>query len=428
MISSYVLIFYICIISTSYCSTLRKSNRSVENKYHELMKNVLVLHDEDEQFLFRNLESSIIYQSKPTKSPTSVKTPSPTEVETQPPTETPTNMPIRMPEPVSSAPVRFPDVVSSPVRMPTNLPTWKVVPPGIYPDVNVSGAQAKSLSDYACDEPESRKDGILQALSGITDIASLNDVSSPQGMASQWIIENDNMELCPDSSNLLQRYILSLLYFSTNGNKWTRCFENDTDCLVPYNWTPYLSDKAECKWVGTFCNAEGDVTGIIFKRNGQSGMIPTEITNLSFLEALVLEGGAIEGSIPQQIGDLQKLKFMDLSDNSITGEIPNSLYGIDTLVQLDLSHNNLKGPISPQVGSMENLEFLQLEGNGLTGVIPSELGNLNSLQEVTLMNNQFSGNMPAGVCESRDDAGGNLQVLTADCDTDELSCDCCTLC
>ena len=44
------------------------------------------------------------------------------------------------------------------------------------------------------------------------------------------------------------------------------------------------------------------------------------------------------------------------------------------------------------------------------------------------MNNEFSGVMPAGVCQSRDDAGGSLQVLTADCETGELSCDCCTLC
>jgi len=433
MIFRTTLLFFTAIIlcCAENNNKLRRKKQSATHRInYDLLKNVL---HEDETFLFRNLQSSIVYESKPTKSPTRIKTSPPVPVPSPIPIPSPiasismippSTAPIRVPEAVTASPFR----VTEPLVFGTEPPTWKVTPPPIYREGSVSGAKAASTEDFSCDDPESRKDGILYVLSGISDKSALQDSTSPEGKASQWIIENDTMSLCPDSTNLLQRYILTLLYFSTNGNEWDRCFEDDSDCLVPYNWTPYLSDKPECKWVGTFCNVDGNITGIIFKKNGMSGTLPTELTVLSFLEALVIEGGDIYGNIPQNIGDLQKLKFIDLSDNNLTGTLPKSLYDINTLVQLDLSQNQLTGPISSDIGSMESLEFLQLDGNQLSGNVPKELANLNSLQEVTLIDNQFSGNVPTDICQSRDNAGGNIQVLTADCSSDELSCDCCTAC
>ena len=45
-----------------------------------------------------------------------------------------------------------------------------------------------------------------------------------------WIVSVDSMQLCPDDDNLAQRYILALLYYETNGEKWTRCGADSETC------------------------------------------------------------------------------------------------------------------------------------------------------------------------------------------------------
>jgi len=51
---------------------------------------------------------------------------------------------------------------------------------------------------------------------------------------------------------------------------------------------------------------------------------------------------------------------------------------------------------------LTNLEWLDLSGNSLTGTVPNE------------------------VCALRNDNGGNLDTLVADCE--EVTCPCCTYC
>lgn len=51
----------------------------------------------------------------------------------------------------------------------------------------------------------------------------LDSDRSPQGRALDWITNEDEAQLCPDSPNLTQRYIMAVFYYSTDGDKWDEC-------------------------------------------------------------------------------------------------------------------------------------------------------------------------------------------------------------
>jgi hypothetical protein len=64
--------------------------------------------------------------------------------------------------------------------------------------------------------------------------AALSDPSSPQYKSVRWLSDNANLTKYSDAQKI-QRYILAVLYYSTNGDDWLR---NDT----------WLSDDDECTW------------------------------------------------------------------------------------------------------------------------------------------------------------------------------------
>lgn len=64
--------------------------------------------------------------------------------------------------------------------------------------------------------------------------AALSDPSSPQYKSLRWLSDNANLENYSDAQKF-QRYILAVLYYSTNGDDWLR----------KDGW---LSDDNECKW------------------------------------------------------------------------------------------------------------------------------------------------------------------------------------
>merc|ERR1719329_341833 len=66
---------------------------------------------------------------------------------------------------------------------------------------------------------------------------------------------------------------------------------------------------------------------------------------------------------------------------------------------------------------------IDLYGNNLQGSIPSELGLLINLRLLFLTDNLLTGTLPDEVCALRDDNGGSLEFLYADC---EVMCPCCT--
>lgn len=72
---------------------------------------------------------------------------------------------------------------------------------------------------------EQRKRRILAEItaSGVSSRQDLADDRSAQGMALDWITNEDEAELCPDDNNLIQRYIMAVFYYSTDGDRWAEC-------------------------------------------------------------------------------------------------------------------------------------------------------------------------------------------------------------
>ncbi|XP_026384924.1 LRR receptor-like serine/threonine-protein kinase FLS2 [Papaver somniferum] len=163
-------------------------------------------------------------------------------------------------------------------------------------------------------------------------------------------------------------------------------------------------------------------------RNNFSGMIPSALSKLSFLQGLSLPENALEGTIPAEIFELKnlaelklhknrfggpipdlfskldKLTYLDLHGNNFQGSIPRSLSFLNRLSVLDLSRNNLTGAIPGNVvNGMKELQILvNFSGNSLSGRIPEELGELEMVQAIDLSSNNLSGSIPVtlGRCKN----------------------------
>ena len=120
---------------------------------------------------------------------------------------------------------------SHPAPSPTHYPIGPTNPPGGPTDSPVDCLQGRSKEEYLFDE-----------LSQITPPNELNDPSTPQGMAFNYMA-NDDPALIPNPCaipTIQQRYGLTTLFYSTGGDKW---FDSD-------GW---LGPEQECSWHGVDC-------------------------------------------------------------------------------------------------------------------------------------------------------------------------------
>ena len=127
---------------------------------------------------------------------------------------------------------------------------------------------------------------------------------------------------------------------------------------------------------------------------GISGIIPSELGQLSKLWQLTLKSNQLTGAIPSELGQLSKLFDLNLTDNNLSGAIPKELGQLSRLDRLDLGQNQLGGSIPRELGQLSELYGLNLSGNNLSGTIPPELGQLVKLGELDLHENDLSGTTP----------------------------------
>ena len=99
----------------------------------------------------------------------------------------------------------------------------------------------------------------------------MQDSSSPQHAAFEWLISPLNDQ---DLSNndLIQRYALATLYYSTQGKDWE-------------DSSGWLSSEHECDWFKTqdsseVCNSSKSYIAIDLQENNLDGTLPTEVITL----------------------------------------------------------------------------------------------------------------------------------------------------
>jgi hypothetical protein len=107
---------------------------------------------------------------------------------------------------------------------------------------------------------------VAEGVSGLVVYES----GTPQNAAVDWLVDNDPEYLCPDDDTLVTRYTLTVFYYSTEGDRWTRC-------RAPTSWDPesedaaneacpdgnaWLTSGSECNWSGVTCDVNGEVTAV----------------------------------------------------------------------------------------------------------------------------------------------------------------------
>ncbi|WMV23722.1 hypothetical protein MTR67_017107 [Solanum verrucosum] len=129
--------------------------------------------------------------------------------------------------------------------------------------------------------------------------------------------------------------------------------------------------------------------------NQISGCIPSNICQLTELQALYISYNNITEDIPRNIGCLSKLEKFYIGNNLIKGTIPTSLGNISTLQYLDCGENRIVGQIPPELGKLSNLRKLILAHNSnLNGQIPEAIFNISSLEVIDFNVNNLSGRIP----------------------------------
>jgi len=207
--------------------------------------------------------------------------------------------------------------------------------------------------------------------------------NSAQYMSLCWWLDSLDTMLIDESENeaLIQRYILSLLYYSADGTNWFR-----------QNY--WLNDESECDWYGVSCDIyPGIVTKIDLSSNNLVGSIPSELGQLRTLEELVMHSNHFYGNLPKELVNLKTLKTLKLSKNDLQGTLPTEIKYLANLKEVDLSGNKFSGTLPVEISSLIALEVLNLSNNELGGTIPENFNNLKKLRKVSIKNNLLRGNI-----------------------------------
>lgn len=130
---------------------------------------------------------------------------------------------------------------------------------------------------------------------------------------------------------------------------------------------------------------------------GIRGYIPNEITNLTSLAFLFLQGNDLAGYIPATIGALSKLQAFNLYVNKMEGPVPNGICSLNNLGFLSLSYNEFCCMVPACLGNITSLRYIYLSSNKFNSAIPSSLGSLSDLLHLDLSSNFLSGSLPSEI-------------------------------
>mmetsp|Transcript_12844 Transcript_12844/g.19887 ORF Transcript_12844/g.19887 Transcript_12844/m.19887 type:complete len:865 (+) Transcript_12844:220-2814(+) len=326
----------------------------------------------------------------------------------------------------------------------SNFEVVEIPPPSV--EVDEIGFTELEVDGVKIDIDKERLEQIKAVIldSQVSTPTAIQDTTSAQFAALLWLVREDPRHLDPDNANLLQRYGLAVLWFSTTKNKYYHVsgeytsVENDngrhlsiSDIDKWFHHDSWLSELGVCGWSGITCstqdngldhvgnNDDGDVTSIDLRRNNLRGAFPSDVFRaLPFLKALDLSDNAlagtiskdigqlsgleyfnftannIAGSLPDSIGDMALLKVFHMSFNQLDHTIPYSIYKLEKLRDLDLSRNSLAATIPHEIGAMKELISLNLAYNSLEGSLPHELNNMQSLVKLDVSYNKLQSSLP----------------------------------
>jgi hypothetical protein len=218
------------------------------------------------------LVSEAILSFDPSVAPTGAPSDSPSTIFSNAPSTVPTSVPVATPvAPPVAVPIALPVAapVAPPVVSPVVAPVAPPTSPTIVAPVTPPVVEPPTITTCPGISEQERISQILAILDAVADPDDIRDNTTPQGLATTWIIAQDGFDVCPDYPKLVQRWTLAVMYFSTNGNAWFQCSARPgaTDACgseSPFEGKQrFLSSGSECEWAGITC-IDGCVTEVVY--------------------------------------------------------------------------------------------------------------------------------------------------------------------
>lgn len=267
---------------------------------------------------------------------------------------------------------------------------------------------------------------LRQLVSPYSSDDDLDDETSPQAKAIDWLLNKDPAQLLPLQEGfaewtLLERYAMAVLFFSTDGPKWDENLDFMSESSV-CDWPRRNSTESTSNVNRIKCNEDGHIYDLRIHFNSLNGTIPAELSALSLLELMSFSANSLHGTIPSQFGALSSLWLLQIDMNFMTGSIPEKVAALPKLSTLNLFMNSMSGTLPPSllarpilglkicdlgenhfegtvppIREQSPLEIFYLEGNNFTGMLPPSIYAQPNLDTLGLSDNSFNGTFGQGV-------------------------------
>ncbi|KAI7740372.1 hypothetical protein M8C21_011737, partial [Ambrosia artemisiifolia] len=164
--------------------------------------------------------------------------------------------------------------------------------------------------------------------------------------------------------------------------KWKATLHSENSNTLLPTWTPDLNPNisapkivSPCNWYGVSCNEVGNINRLNLSSSGLNGTLDhLSLSSFPNLEYFDLSLNNFSGIIPSEIRNLSQLVLLDFSSNQFTGIIPLEIGELRKLATLYLFQNQLNGSIPQSICQMTFLSRLALNENNLYGSIPTCFG------------------------------------------------------
>ena len=214
---------------------------------------------------------------------------------------------------------------------------------------------------------------------------------------------------------------LEEFFNSTNGGGWAWRYPLSV-YGNKWNFSDPDVDPCNSHWQGLTCTNFSTVYALSLASYNLNGVVPSSISNLSYLTSFQVKYNTIRGRIPSSLcdcknlsnlnmaynflsgnvpdcllNDLRKLAFLDFESNLLTGTIPEIKQYQVKMKYFSLSINYLHGSIPSTLALYSQIQELYIFGNLLIGEIPESFVNLTHLEVLALNTNYLSGSIPSGI-------------------------------
>jgi Leucine rich repeat len=211
------------------------------------------------------------------------------------------------------------------------------------------------------------------------------DQSSYHFQAWNWLAKEDPENILLNSSDgeirIIQRFVLTLLYFSMGGTGWISNL--------------FLTEGHECEWWGIVCNKENFwIQSIQMNNTNMIGSLPSELSLLTSLDAITFAENKLNGTIPDSLWNLKSLKLLNLSRNEMTGSLPTQIWSCESLQAVILNENRFSGEFPEVTNNDSKISLFFIAYNNMSGSLPESIWDLSSLTYLFLDHNSFVGNFP----------------------------------